>query len=434
MRTIYCLAFLIFVLHPLCAQELSVNNELKALIQQGFDYFPQLKEAEQQSHNQEISVGIHQGARRPVVSGNAEYNYIYPISQIHFAFPGMESSILKFVPRHNVNTYLNLNYALLDFGRVKANVQKAKEQLQQSRYNTDLTKSQLAAQLANIYYGIIYTREALAIQDTVIQFLNESRKVTESKFRHGDALEIDTLNIRASIDREENVKIDLENMLQKNIFLLLYSTGKDSLEGKGHFDFRYNNTNKEEILQMAIRQHPEFMLAQARILIAESDLKISKMALRPTLMFSAKTGFRNGYFPNIYQTRFNYAVGGTFMFPLYDGGRFRQGINLGRNMVRTQQLSLNTLQNTYQKDIAQALSDLHSAQAHLKNVEIQILQAKANQRLAASMYKNGVATYLDLNSANSNFQRTVLSKAQYQFQLCQAYIELARLAGVKYWE
>jgi outer membrane protein len=424
----------VFVFTGAVAQVQQVNSELKNLIQESFAYFPPLKEAEQQSHSREISVRLNKAARFPLLSANADYNYIYPISQIHFASPGMENTSLKFLPKNNINTYLGLNYTLLDFGRVKANVQRAKEQLQQSRYDIDLAKSQLAAQLAGIYYGIIYMREAINIQDTVIRFLNENRKVTESKFRHGDALKIDMLNIQASIDREENVKIDLRNMLQKNISLLQYSTGKDSIQGKGLFDFSYNNINKEEILRLAMEQHPEFMLARGRILIAENDLKISKMAIMPTLTLLAKAGFRNGYFPNIYQTRFNYAIGGTFLLPIYDGGRARQTTTLSVSMVKAQQLSLNTLQNTYQKDIAQALSDVNTAQEHLKNVETQILQAKANQRLSASMYKNGVATYLDLNSANSTYQQAVLSKAQYQYQLCQAYIELARLTGVKYWE
>jgi outer membrane protein len=416
------------------AQQPPVNTELKNLIQQGFTYFPQLKEAAQQIQSGEISVDINKGARLPVISANAGYNYVYPISQISFPIPGFEGQILKFQPKNNVNTYLGLNYNLFDFGRVRANVQKAKEQLQQSRYNIDLARSQLAAQVANIYYGIIYIRQAIEIQDTVISYLNENKKVTESKFRHGDALEIDLLNIQASIDNEENRKIDLKTMLQKNTSLLQYSTGKDSILGKGLFDFAYINTNNEDIMKLAMQQHPDFMLARNRIQIAQTDLKLSKIAIRPNLMLLATAGFKNGYQPNIYQTRFNYMIGGTLVVPVYNGGRFRNQTALSSNMVRVNQLSLNTLQNTYRKDIAQALADVSASQEHLKNIETQILQAKANQALAASMYKNGVATYLDLNSANAVYQRAVLNKAQYQYQLCLGYIELARLAGAKYWE
>ena len=412
-----------------------VNEELKALIQQGFAYFPQIKEIEQQTQTNVMNVDLTKTYRLPTISGNASYNYVTPVSQINNfpVAPGV-SETFKFQPYNNVNAYVGLNYTLIDFGRLSSNIRKSKEQLSQAQYNIDLVQSQLASQIANVYYSIIYYREAVSIQDSVIDYLSENKKVTESKINHGDALSIDLLNIQASIDNEVNARISIQNQLQKNIYLLNYTTGLDSIKGNnGNFDFSYNNLNTDDVLKIASDNHPDFLMAKSKIRVAESDVSVSKTQNKPSLNVLANAGYKNGYIPNIYAVRFNYLLGAAVTVPIYAGGRFRQQTAINYNIVKTSQLSVNTLQNTYQKDIASTISDIKSGRERLKNVESQIAQAKANQAYAASRYKNGTATYLDLTSASSTYQRAVYSKLQIQFQLCQANIELARLSGIKYW-
>ena len=65
--------------------------------------------------------------------------------------------------------------------------------------------------------------------------------------------------------------------------------------------------------------------------------------------------------------------------------------------------------------------------------ESQLQAAKQAQQIITSRYKNGVATYLDVTAAATNVEKAAFSKLQYEYQLCIAKIELARLLGVEYW-
>jgi outer membrane protein TolC len=53
---------------------------------------------------------------------------------------------------------------LYDFGRIKANVEKAKTDLKYAQHNVDYAKSQLANEVAVIYYNIIILKKALQLK------------------------------------------------------------------------------------------------------------------------------------------------------------------------------------------------------------------------------------------------------------------------------
>jgi len=144
-------------------------------------------------------------------------------------------------------------------------------------------------------------------------------------------------------------------------------------------------------------------------------------------------GFKNGYLPEIYHFQFNGIAGISLNIPLYSGGRSKQQIKLQEHLLQQQQLALNSLNAGYKKDIDQALTDIATNKERIANTQGQIEQAAYAQQLAAIRFKNGVGTNLELTNASTNVQRASLSKLQYQYQLCLAKLELARLMGYQYW-
>ena len=415
---------------PLIAQNSS--QELQSLIQESFNYFPRIKELEQSELISNERLKNTRGNLLPAISGVVSYNYIDPISQTSFpAGPGITKN-LQFQPNNNLNANITANYAFLDFGRLKTAIDKSKEELNFSKQNTLYNKSQLASQVANIYYNIIYLKKAIVIQDSIIHYFEQNKDVIQSKLSNGDALKIDVLNIQASIDNELNRKVDLENSLQKQLNLLEYTTGK-RVVNQSEFSFVIKNVSAEEYINLAESQNVEYALIKSKIAQSESDLKLNKKQLTPTLNATAAAGFRNGYQPDINENRFNYLAGVSLNVPIFSGLKARSQIGVATYNLRQTELGLVSLKNIYKKDIKQSLSEIEANQTKLRNIESQIKAAQSVYQLTQIRYGNGVATFLDLSFASTTLQRALLNKLQYEFQLCSAKIELARLTGDKYW-
>ena len=412
--------------------QVQVNNELKSLINQSFGFFPKIKEVQSAVTTAEERVDLS-GTNLPDVFANGSYNYVRPKIQIPFPIgPGGALENFQFAPINNVAAAINANYLLFDFGRIKANVEKSKTALQFAKHNVEYAQNQLAFQVANIYYNIVYYEKAISIQDTVLAYLNDNQKIVESRLKNGDALRIDLLNIRTQIDAEQNQKADLQNALQKQLTLLTYSTGMNSITGNG-FDFDYSLKPSPDALSEAKANNIDFALANDKIKQAKDELAISKIADRPSINLQAATGYKNGYVPDVNDIKFNYAAGFSLVVPIYSGGITKKQIHIAESLVKENELAVETLNNEYKKNIDQAFIDVRTNLDRIRNTGAQIDEAEAAEVLAASRFKNGVGTNLEITNASANVQRALLTRLQYEYQLCLAKVMLAQLTGYHYW-
>jgi len=422
----YSLVATLFISDKTTAQVVSTNNELKSLISQSFGYFPRIKEAENQIVVAQQKLDIT-SLNTPTVDGNASYRYVRPKIEVPIG-----GSSFQFAPIHNVDANVGANYLLFDFGRLKKNIEKSKLEVQYAQHNVAYAKYQLASQVATIYYNIVYLQHAISIQDTVLSFLNENKLFIENKYKNGDALKIDILTIQTQIDAEQNRKVDLQNNLLKQQNLLSYTTGLNKSNGNV-FDFDIQLKDVTAALAETQANNVDYQLIKDKIKQAEADVAIAKLGDKPSVNVGANAGFKNGYVPNVGEVRFNYNAGVALKVPLYEGGRTKRQVLLSQSLVKQNELAIATLNNNYKKDIEQALADIASNLERITNTKGQIAQAKYANSLAAIRFKNGVGTNLELTNANTNLQRASLTELQYQYQLCLAKIELARLIGYQYW-
>lgn len=409
------------------------NGELKGLINQSFGYFPRFQELQQGVQVAEQRAELAGLATRPTVSAAGSYTYVAPVPNIPFPDGNGGSKNFKLQPNHNINTGISILEPLYDFGRTRLSIERARLDVQQAKNNIEYNKSQLAAQVAGVYYTVIYLQRAISIQDSVIAVLAENKKLVEDKYKNGDALKMDVLTMQNNIDIEQNRKADLQNQLQKQYNLLQFATGQATVPSATGFDFSVGAVDSVSALQAAQSSNYEFMMAQQRIRQAEADVAISQLANKPSITLNGTTGFRNGFQPDIGQFKFNYAAGVSINVPLFNGGRDKKGTQIAQSLVKQNQLAVESLNNQYSRDIKQALTDVQTNQERLRTTADQVSIAKEALRVAQSRYKNGISTNVELLNANTNLQRVELAQVQYQYQMALAQIELARLMGVKYW-
>ncbi len=424
----YTAGILVMVLN--LQAQVTAYAELKGLINQSFTYFPKVKEVENTVATAKQRLEIA-GNNLPVVDANASYNFVEPKITLPLQVNG-KTEDFQFAPVHNLNANVGGNYTLFDFGRLKANIAKSKDDIKYAEHSVENVKSQLANQVANIYYNIIYFQKGIAIQDSVISYLTENKQVVESKLKNGDAIKLDLLSIESQISAEQNRKIDLQNYLQKQINLLVYTTGNNTANGMS-FDFDVPLKTINDALGDAQINNTDFLLANDKVQQAKNDIAIARLGTKPSINIGANAGYKNGYVPKVNELKFNYAAGISFKLPIYDGNRTKQQVKLSASILNQNKLAIETLNSSYKRDLQQALIDIQSNLERINNTKGQIEQAKAAELLASSRFKNGVGTNLEITNASTNVQRAAFSRLQYEYQLCLAKVELAKLLGYKYW-
>lgn len=406
-----------------------VNPQLNKWIVQSFSYYPKIQELETTSEISAARVSIAQSNYMPNINGTATYNYVDPVSQTQFPVSATETKTLLFQPHNNYNVNVGLTQTIWDFGKTKAQVEKAKAELQGSQQNIDAARTQVAAQVTNIYYSMIYLKKSIQLQDTVIAFYEKNKKIIEGKIRQGDALQVDLINVENSIDQEKNRKIEFQRQYERQAALMTYTTGLAEEPSGTEFDFAYATAE-----ELNATSNPDVLAAENRVAAAEADARYIESNRLPSLSFQAAAGVRNGYQPDIDEMRFNYLAGVTLNVPIFQGSRLRQNVVVARKSLELSEISKTNLTNTLQKDWQSARADLAAYRQQEQNAATQVNASREALRLTQVRYERGVATYLDLVFASANLQRAMLTQLQFTYQATLASTELVRLQGTKFWQ
>ena len=413
----------------MASAQTQVSNELKGIINQSFSYYPKVQEAQNQITIAEKQLDVSK-TNLPTVDLNGSYEYVQPKILLPLEVNG-EKTNFQFAPVNNFNGNIGVEYLLFDFGRLKANVERSKTDLKYATDNVSNVQTQLASQVSTIYYNIIYFRKAVTIEDSILNYLNANKTVAENKLKNGDAIRLDVLNLQSQIDIEVNLREDLLNNLQKQITLLQYTTGNTNVAGS-NFDFDLPIQTAQDAFVTASTNAAEFMLAQDKVQQAKANLNIVRQTDKPSVMLNGGAGVKNGYVPEVNEPRFNYAGGVSLKVPLYNGKTKKQ-IAVAESQVKQNQLAQETLNNEYQQNIQQALTDIQTTAEKLKNTQPQIETAESAVQIASSRYLNGIGLNTDITDAAMNLQRVLLTNLRYQYQLATSKVEYARVTGYKYW-
>lgn len=425
MKKTIIFGFAIFLLSTNVKAQDIANAELKTLLQKSLTYFPKVKEVELSVQLAEDKLKLVELNKYPDVTLDASYAYVQPKIEVPFG----EKSF-QFAPEHNVSGALNGTYALFDFGRLKASIEKSKLELQTAKHVAAQLEVSLFTQVSQLYYQIVYAKKAIGIQNEVLALLNENKSIVETQFKNGTALQLDVLTIQSKIDNEINRKIDLETNLKKLLNLLNYATGVNDIK-ETNLTLSVKEYTLEEAMQYAINHNPSLAIAKDKLSIAKADVSISKLSEKPFVGLKASVGSRNGYLPAINDPRFNYNAGIGFSVPLFNGGKMKQQIKLQERGMELSETNIAILIHDTEKDIQAALIDIASSQNRIKNSASQIDQAALAQKLSVAKLKNGTATPLEITATNSDYQKALLNQLQYQYQLCNAQLELIKTIGAE---
>jgi len=423
-KIVLCMVVLVSTYTSSMAQSL-INGELKNLLNQSLQYFPKVKEVQQSVQLAEDKLTLTELNKYPDITLDASYAYVQPKIEVAFG-----EKTFQFAPVHNVSGALNGSYTLFDFGRLASNIQKAKLELQTSKHVAEQLKHSLFFQISQLYYQIIYAKKAIEIQNQVLQLLTENKTIIETQLKNGNAIQLDLLTIQSKIDNELNRKIDLETNLKKLLNLLNYATGVATIS-ESQLSISLKNYTSDEAMQMALIHNPSIAIAKDKVNVTKADVAITKLNKRPYVGMKASVGSRNGYLPQINDPRFNYNAGIGFSVPLFNGGKIKQQIKIQERSLALSETNVESQIHDFEKDIQAALIDIQSNQARIKNAATQIEQAALAQKLSVSKLKNGTATPIEITSTNADYQRALLNQLQYQYQLCNAQLELIKLMGVE---
>ena len=387
-------------------------------------YSPVVAQARGTVHSGLSNERVAYGAFLPSVTFNADALQSNARSS-PIAVSGTSSSF-QYAP----NAYwagLSASYDLFTGGRRPAEIAAAKAvthaadaSLIEQKYSTTLTAQQVA-------YGVLRGHDLVGVSMIRIQNAVRALDYASSNLRAGTATRADVLQAQLAVEQARQQFIASQDSLSTNAYGLgrlvgvdgaVWVTGVDSA-----IDFQLALPDSQ-IVALAVTGAPAVTAADQTARSQRAFLDAARTQYLPTITLSGGYNWANTSL-NIGAVRQGWLVEVGTAFPLFNG--FVRENDVAQATINAD-VARSTASDTHRFARSQAdalLANLRLAQESIQSAESEVATGEENLRVMFARYRNGVATFLDLTTAQLNEAqaRTDLVTARYNYFITRVSLE-----------
>jgi len=331
----------------------------------------------------------------------------------------------------NYQMALTFGLPLFAGGRLTAGYRMANYGLKASQESVRLSEQETILQAKQAFYGYLLAREFSAVADEGLRLAEDFMKNVKNLFDVGMASKFDLLRSEVQAANLKPQAIRARNSVEVAALGLKTVCGLDldtPIEVKGALAAPPLDAEARDIVAEAQAQRPELRQLDYQRSMAGESLKIARGALLPTLAIGGQYNvwgdnlrFRKGVWQNYY------TINLSLTLPIFNGFDAEARIGQAKAQIRELDWTRKGLSDAIAFEVRQAVLNLNQARETLLSQERNVEQAREAVRIAELNYSEGLATNLDVSTAQVALSqaRTNHSQALYDCVISQAQLEKA---------
>ncbi|MBD1394826.1 TolC family protein [Mucilaginibacter glaciei] len=368
----------------------------------------------------------------PTVSANVTANSSRPSDN---SLNGL--SLNQFIGSKHIEDYnanLSLSWEADIWGKIRNQSKSALATYLQTTEAKKLIQTNIVAGVSQGYYNLLMLDAQLQIaqknvklNDSTLRIIHlqyDAGQVTSLAVQQADAQRLAAAQLVPQF--EQNITI------QENALRILAGSLPDKIERSATIDqLEVPATLSAGIPSAMVSRRPDVRSAELQLVIANANVGLSKAEMYPALRISAQGGvnsFRASNWFNIPASLFG-VVSGSVIQPLLDRKRLSTTYKVAqvtreKNVLQFRQSVLNAVGEV--SDALVRIDKLKAQQAIAANRVNTLQQATGNANL---LFKNGLANYLEVITAQSNVLQSELELVSIKREQLSAVSDLYRSLG-----
>jgi outer membrane protein len=316
-------------------------------------------------------------------------------------------------------------------GRLTAGYRMANFGLKASQESVRLSEQETVLEAKRAFYGYLLSKEFSAVADEGLRLAEDFMKNVKNLYEVGMASKFDLLRSEVQAANLKPQAIRARNSVEVAALGLKTVCGIEldtPVEVKGELAAPPLDAEARDVVAEALAQRPELRQLDHQRSMAGESLKIARGSLLPTLaiggvynVWSDALNLRKGTWQNYY------TVSLSLTLPIFDGFESRARIGQSKAALRELDWTRKGLSEAIAFEVRQAVLNLNQARETLLSQERNVEQAREAVRIAELNYAEGLATNLDVSTAQVALSqaRTNFSQALYDCVISQAQLEKA---------
>jgi outer membrane protein len=305
----------------------------------------------------------------------------------------------------------------------------------QSRQNTSGNKINVAVSVSKQFYDIIATLQQIKVADENIRRTQNGLNNSYNQYQAGLVDKIDYKRATITLNNIKALKQSNEQLLKAKLQNLKNLMGyPDSAE----LSLVYDSLQMERELFYDTLQTPdyrnriEYRILETQRRLQENNLKYNKWAYLPNVSANAayNMNFLNNSFGKLYETNYPASFAAiTFGFPIFQGGKRKYNVSTAEWQLKRTDWDIAKLKNAVSAEYTSALSGYRSSLANYLALKENVELAKEVYGVIELQYRNGVKTYLEVITAESDLRSAQINYYNALYQVVASKIDLQKALG-----
>lgn len=403
-------------------QNLSLADAEKIAVQN----HPQLQIAEHRAAFAKAQVQEAQSAYYPQVNGALTGVVAETDSRIAAGFLNNPLVFDRF------STGATVNQLVTDFGRTQALVRSYSEHARAQQASVITSRADVLLQVHEAYFGSLKSQALLTVaQETVKDRQLITDQITlmqENKLKSG----LDVAFANVDLAQAQLLLIQAQNDVQASYAQLSAALG---YREPRVFQLSENQVPPPppadfvQVLQEAFQSRPELVGQRFEVNSAHNFAVAERDLWFPTLGAAGAAGVTPSHEDAFNGSRYA-AAGFNLSIPIFNGHLFGSLRTQANEQYRAQQQFLRDLEDRIARDVRTAWLNANSAFQRLAVTEQLLNEAKLAEDLAASRYRMGLSSIIELSQAQLNLTQAELQQASAKYDYQARVSELQYQQGL----
>ncbi len=297
-------------------------------------------------------------------------------------------------------------------------------------------KINTAAAVSKAFYDVLLTQKQADVVDEDIARLKRSLRDAYNQYQSGIVDKTDYKRATISLNNSTAQRRQIQSEIVAKYAYLKEQMGyPDSLS----LSLQYDTTQieKDAVIDTTMGvnydSRIEYQTLQTQKRLYAANVKYYKWSYLPTV--SAFGGYNLGYLNNQFSKLYNDAfpnsvIGVQLSVPIFQGGKRTYEVKQAQEQLQIADINITALKNNINSQYAQAMAEYKGNLANYLALKDNVALATDVYTVIRIQYQQGIKTYLDVITAESDLRSSQINYYTSLYQLLQSKIDVQKALGI----
>jgi len=338
----------------------------------------------------------------------------------------------KYLDDYNAN--LQLSWEADIWGKASKQKAAARADYFAQKENLSALKTRIIAQVAQAYYNLLSLDEQLKIAKENVELNEKSLKMMRLQFDAGQINSLAISQMEAQLKTAELViELTKQNIaIQENALSILAGEYPKNIERGSHLENDLSDNNLQAGIPAQLLSHrPDVKAAEYAVKVANAKAGLSRVAMYPSFSLSPQIGVNSYKFNNWFDLPGSLAktLAVNLTQPLFQKKALKTAYKTA--VIEQEKAVINFKQSVLVAvgEVSDAMIQRKAADERLKLIQSKSASLDKATNDATKLYNNGMATYLEVITVQSNKLQNDLEAIAIKLEKLTATINLYKSLG-----